>query len=143
MAEHDVYCLPCSDNNDDINLLLQQLSHHINVTVTSSRQHSAKVLSTTLGNSIIAMSSLVSEHGRQYMPCPANFSMMIQTEILSTEATDFLNQILFSSYLTPCFCRNCLPSRQEHQPDTCMMELLFKQYLKKSFPTCWHMWTIC
>ena len=41
--------------NDVINLLPQQLSVHIDVTVMSIRCHSAKVISTTVGNFIVAM----------------------------------------------------------------------------------------
>ena len=41
------------------------------------------------------MTSLVQEHGRQYMPCSAKFSMTLQTEILSTETSDFLKQKVF------------------------------------------------
>ena len=38
----------------------------------------------------ISIMSLVSEHGKQSMPCYANFSVPLQTEILSTETSDFL-----------------------------------------------------
>ena len=41
------------------------------------------------------MTSLVLEHGRQCIPCSAKFSMTLQTEILSTETSDFLKQIIF------------------------------------------------
>ena len=36
------------------------------------------------------------------MPCAINFSMPLQTEILSTMTTDFLKKIIFS-HLIPCF----------------------------------------
>ena len=41
------------------------------------------------------MMSLVYEHGKQCMPFFAKFSMILQTEILSTESSDFLKQIIF------------------------------------------------
>ena len=34
--------------------------------------------------------SLASKHGIQFMSCSANFSMTLQTEILSTQTSDFL-----------------------------------------------------
>ena len=43
-----------------------------------------------------SMTSFVQEHGRQYMPCSAKFPMTLQTEILSTETSHFLKQIVFS-----------------------------------------------
>ena len=49
--------------------------------------------------------SLIPKHGRQYIPCSTKFSMALQTEILSTEPSDFLNQITFSSNLIQCL--NC------------------------------------
>ena len=36
--------------------------------------------------------SLISDKGRQFIPCSVNFSMMLQTEILSTETLNFLKQ---------------------------------------------------
>ena len=44
------------------------------------------------------MMSLVQERGRQCMFCPMKFSVTLQTEILSTETSDFLKQF-FSRYL--------------------------------------------
>ena len=38
--------------------------------------------------------SLVSEHGKQCMPCSTKFSVTFQTEILATETSDFLKQII-------------------------------------------------
>ena len=39
------------------------------------------------------LTSLVLEHGIQCMSCSANFLRTLQTEILSTETSDFLKQI--------------------------------------------------
>ena len=44
------------------------------------------------------MKSLIKEHGRQCMPCSAKFSITLQTEILSREASVSplsVNQIIF------------------------------------------------
>ena len=47
----------------------------------------------------IFMTPLVYEHGRQCMPSSAKFSMPLQTEILSTETSDFLKQrIIIKSF---------------------------------------------
>ena len=40
------------------------------------------------------MTSLVQEHGKQCMPYSANFPVTLQTEVLSTETSDFLKQII-------------------------------------------------
>ena len=40
------------------------------------------------------MMSLVKQHSRQYMPCSINFSITLQTEILSTVISDFLKQMI-------------------------------------------------
>ena len=45
------HCLSCSYTYEVIDFNL----HHINIKVTSSGSHSAKVFSTTFGNSIVAM----------------------------------------------------------------------------------------
>ena len=42
------------------------------------------------------MTSLVKEHGRLCMPCAAKFSMTLQTKILSTVTSDFLEQMIIS-----------------------------------------------
>ena len=39
--------------------------------------------------------SLVQEHARQCMPWSAKFSMTLQTKILSSQTSDFLEQIIF------------------------------------------------
>lgn len=39
---------------------------------------------------VTSLKSLVPEHGKQCMPCSANFSVTIQTETLSTEISKFL-----------------------------------------------------
>ena len=54
LAEHDIYCLSCSYAHG-VKMLPYQLWLHIDVLVTSSGRHSAKVLSKTFGHSIIAM----------------------------------------------------------------------------------------
>ena len=41
------------------------------------------------------VTSIVPEHGRQCMPCSANLSMTLQTDIVSTETSYFLKQIIF------------------------------------------------
>ena len=40
------------------------------------------------------MTSLVKQHGRQCMSCSVNFSVSLQTEILSTVTSDFLKQMI-------------------------------------------------
>ena len=40
------------------------------------------------------MTTLVSDQGIQSTPCPANFSIVFQTEILSKQTSDFLKQII-------------------------------------------------
>ena len=40
------------------------------------------------------MMSLLLEHGKQCMPCSTNISVTLQAEILSTETSDFLKQII-------------------------------------------------
>ena len=44
------------------------------------------------------MTTMVYEHGRQCMPCSINFSMTLQTKILSIEPSDFLKQIIIRSF---------------------------------------------
>ena len=44
------------------------------------------------------MTTMVYEHGRQCMPCFINFSMKLQTKILSIEPSDFLKQIITLSF---------------------------------------------
>ena len=50
------------------------------------------------------MTSFVLEHGRHLMSCSISFSMTLQTEILSTETSDFFKQMIilksFTSVLT-------------------------------------------
>ena len=46
------------------------------------------------------MTSLVQEHGRQCMPCFIDFSVMLQTEILLTETSEFLNALNTIQYNT-------------------------------------------
>ena len=46
--------MPCSDTNNVIDLLPKQLRVYIDITVTSSRRHYAKLLSTTVGGSVVA-----------------------------------------------------------------------------------------
>ena len=53
------------------------------------------------------MKSLIKKHGRQCMPCSAKFSMTLQSEILSTETSDFLKQIIFlKSFKSVCIFTN-------------------------------------
>lgn len=47
--------MQCTDTYSVIDLLPKQLIVHIDVKVTSSRQHSTKIISTTVGNSIVSM----------------------------------------------------------------------------------------
>ena len=51
---------------------------------------------------------------RQCMPCSANFSVTLQTEILSTETSDFLKQMFFSSHLILCLFPSSLCSSSFH-----------------------------
>ena len=57
-----------------------------------------KVLSTTFSNSIVAVvTDLLCNCCRSMadcLPCSSNFSMTLQTEILSTETSDLLKQII-------------------------------------------------
>ena len=53
------------------------------------------------GNTL--MTSLVKELSRQCMTCSINFSMTLQTEILSVVMSNVLKHWLFSSHLIPCF----------------------------------------
>ena len=55
MEEQGIHCLPCSYTNDVIDLLQWQLWCHIDFKVTSSECHSDKVLSTTVGYSLVAI----------------------------------------------------------------------------------------
>ena len=55
LVEHGIHCLPWSYTNDVINLSSKRLLRHTDVKVTSSRRHSAKGLSKTFDNSLVAM----------------------------------------------------------------------------------------
>ena len=55
LVEHGIYSLPCYYTSNAIDFFLLQLRRPTDVTVTSLGCHSAKVLSTTVGNLIIAM----------------------------------------------------------------------------------------
>ena len=48
------------------------------------------------------MMSLILGHGKHCTPCSAKFSVTLQAEILSTEPSDFLKQIIFSRHLVQC-----------------------------------------
>ena len=67
--------------------------------------HSAEVLNITVSDSMlpygsISMTSLVYENGKQCIQCFANFSLTIQTEILSLETSCFLKEIVFLKLFT-------------------------------------------
>ena len=47
--------------------------------------------------------SLGLKHGKSCMPCSANFSMTLQTEKISTEAFDFLKQIVILNTFNSAF----------------------------------------
>ena len=55
LAQHTIHCLPCSDTNGVIGLLPYYLTVHIDFQVTSLRCHAAKILSTIVRYSMIAM----------------------------------------------------------------------------------------
>ena len=58
LTGHGIHSLSCSDTNDVIDVLQQQLRIPFDVKVTYSRPpHSAKVLISTAGNSIVAMTT--------------------------------------------------------------------------------------
>lgn len=57
---------------------------------------------------VTSLKSLVPEHGKQCMPCSANFSVTIQTETLSTEISKFLKQIIFPKKSNLCSKRNSI-----------------------------------
>ena len=52
---HGINSLPCSYSNDVIDLFPKQLWRHTDFEVMSSGCHSVKVLSTTVGCSLVAM----------------------------------------------------------------------------------------
>ena len=54
MAVHGIHSMPCSNTNDIRDLLPKQLRGYVDVQLTSVRRP-AKVLSTTVGNSIVLM----------------------------------------------------------------------------------------
>ena len=54
-------------------------------------------------NSLVAIMSLVLDHGRQCKPCSTNFSMTLQAELLSTDTSDFLKQIIFRKSFNSIF----------------------------------------
>ena len=57
MMEHGIHCLPCSYTNEIIDLLPLQLRHHINFKVTLSGCHSVKILTPTVGYSVVVMAT--------------------------------------------------------------------------------------
>ena len=67
------------------------------------------------------MSPLIPEHGKQCMPCSANFSVIAQSEILSTETLDFLQYnitflllflVIFKGNKNSIFPRQNIPFRR-------------------------------
>ena len=61
----------------------------------------------TIVVTVTYLMSLVQELSRQCMPCSAKTSMTLQTEVLSTETSDFLKQMIilksFNSVLFTLF----------------------------------------
>ena len=53
LVEHGRQCLTYSYTNEPMDILTQELGCYIDVKVTSSIRHSAKVLSTIFGNSML------------------------------------------------------------------------------------------
>ena len=54
--------------------------------------------------------TVVPEHGKQCMLCSAMFSVILQTDILSTDTSDLLKQIIIlKSFHVKCTCGPILP----------------------------------
>ena len=105
LMELGIHCLPCSFTNEVTDLSSSHLWCHIDVKVTSLGRHSAKGLSKTFDNSVVAMvtdqwhhwcrsmvDSIVITNLEGHGHAPPNFSMTLWTEIISTV---FLKQIIF------------------------------------------------
>ena len=99
IEEHGIYCLPCSYTNYIINLLLQHLWCHTDLTWNHPDVISAKVLSTTVVYSPVAIVTDLWHIGiRAWQRVSAmlhQFLMTLWRESLSTETSNFLKQINF------------------------------------------------
>ena len=62
LMEHGIHCLPCFYTRDIISLFRKQLGPHIDFKVTSLGCHFVKVLSTTVGYSLVAMVTDLCHH---------------------------------------------------------------------------------
>ena len=82
-----------SDTNDAIDMLPQQLRLHIDVKVMSSRRHSAKELGIIVCNSIVALTSLVSEYDLHCMLRSSPFIIEMLSEIHTIKSVIFSNLI--------------------------------------------------
>ena len=72
-----------------------------NVISVTTLRHQYDVIVVT----VTFMTTVVEEHGRQCMSCPAKISMALQTEILSTETSDLLKQNGFSLVIQFSICQ--------------------------------------
>ena len=100
------HCFPCSNTNE-IGFLSKQLPNYSDVKVASSWHHSAKVQSTTVGNSIYILVIYLWQHWcrnleKQNLPCSTIFSKTLHTKVLLTETSEFLKQITIIPHLIPC-----------------------------------------
>ena len=85
--------------NDVINLLPQQLRVHIDVKVMSIRCHAAKVISTTVGNFIVAMVTdprhYLTDSSEGAWQAPLELCEMLQ-DFHIIEKFDFLKRLIYS-----------------------------------------------
>ena len=72
--------------------------------------------------------SLVKERGRQCFPCSINFSIALQTEILSTVTSDFLKQMIIRKSFNSLFLVIC-PDKTEKK--TCSYQMYAKKLRNK------------
>ena len=74
--EYAIHCLPCSYANEAIDLSSKILRNHIDIKVTSSGQHSAKGVSETFDNSVVAMVTNKCRHWcKGYLPWSTKFTL--------------------------------------------------------------------
>ena len=100
LMEYGIHCLPCSYTYEVIDLLALQLLRHIDFKVC----HSVKVLSTTVGYSIVAMTLwyqlTYNPRGAWHtVPCSPRIISEMILESHAMEKCDFLKPIIHSQII--------------------------------------------
>ena len=95
MSLHVRHSFPCCDTNDNGNAAIEV---HIDVKLTSSKRHSAEVLSTTAGNSIAAMVAYLWRHFTYVCHVPLENCKMLP-KIYTVEKCAFLKLVSHSQII--------------------------------------------